>query len=179
MIHQPNHASVTKGVFMRRTALALALALLPVLAQAQLYKWVDENGRTQYSDRPPPAGIKGELVTKGRASSAAQPAAAPGAPAASAANKGGAAAANPAARELEFRKRQISAEEAQKEEEKKAKEQQAKQENCDIARARLKTLEDGGRILKYDKLGERQYLSDEEIEKEKGPARQRVEQTCK
>jgi len=165
---------------MRRTTLALALALLPVLAQAQLYKWVDENGRTQYSDRPPPAGIKGELVTKGRVSpSAAQPAAAPGAPAAAASNKGGAAAANPAGRELEFQKRRISAEEAQKEVEKKAKEQQAKQENCDIARARLKSLEDGGRILKYDKVGERQYLSDEEIEKEKGPARQRVEQTCK
>jgi hypothetical protein len=178
MTCHPNLASVTDGAFTRRMALALVLALLPVLAQAQLYKWVDENGHTQYSDRPPPAGIKGELVTKGRVSSAAQPAAAPAGPAAPGANKAG-AAANPAARELEFRKRQISAEEAQKDEEKKAKEQQAKQENCDIARARLKSLEDGGRILKYDKVGERQFLSDEEIEKEKGPARQRVEQSCK
>jgi hypothetical protein len=165
--------AITEGALMRRTTLALVLALLPILAQAQLYKWVDENGRTQYSDRPPPAGIKAELVTKGKVSPAPQ-AAPVGAPGAA---KGG--AANPAARELEFRKRQISAEEAQKDEEKKAKEQQAKQENCDIARARLKSLEDGGRILKYDKAGERQYLSDEEIEKEKGPARQRVEQSCK
>jgi hypothetical protein len=179
MTRHPNRAPATESLLMRRTAIALALALMPVLAQAQLYKWVDQNGQTQYSDRPPPAGIKGELVTKKRAAPAAQPVPAPGAPAAPAANKGGAAAANPAGRELEFRKRQISAEEAQKEEEKKAKEQQAKQENCDIARARLKSLEEGGRILKYDKVGERQYLSDEEIEKDKVPARQRVEQSCK
>lgn len=170
MLHQSDDAAI-EGVFMRRTMLALALLLLPVLAHAQLYKWVDENGRTQYSDRPPPAGIKAERVNTGKASSAAA------APAAPAAAKG--AAANPANRELEFRKRQISAEEAQKDEEKKAKEDQVKREQCDIARARLKSLEDGGRILKYDKTGERQFLSDEEIEKEKGPARQRVEQTCK
>lgn len=35
-------------------AAALALAVTPLLAGATLYKWVDENGVTHYSDRPEP-----------------------------------------------------------------------------------------------------------------------------
>jgi hypothetical protein len=34
-----------------------ALAALPVAAHAAIYKWVDENGRTVYSNRPP-ANVK-------------------------------------------------------------------------------------------------------------------------
>ena len=37
-------------------ALALALAALPVLAQQ--YRWVDQKGRVQYTDTPPPATAK-------------------------------------------------------------------------------------------------------------------------
>ncbi len=36
------------------------LALLPLFAgtvNGQVYKWVDQNGKTQYSDQPPPPGI--------------------------------------------------------------------------------------------------------------------------
>jgi hypothetical protein len=157
---------------MRRIGLALALVLLPLLAQAQMYKWVDENGHTQYSDRPPPAGVKSEQITKGRA--AAAPGTAPAAPAAT-----GTPAKSNAGSELEFRKRQLSREEAQKDEEKKQKEQQAKQENCDIAQARLKSLEDGGRLIKPSTTGEREYMSNEEIEAEKIPARKKAEDACK
>jgi glutaredoxin len=39
-------------------AIGTALILASSLAQAQ-YKYVDQNGRTVYSDRPPPAGTKG------------------------------------------------------------------------------------------------------------------------
>jgi len=41
-------------------ALALALAAVPAVAQT-MYKWVDADGKTQYSDRPP-KGFKGELT---------------------------------------------------------------------------------------------------------------------
>jgi uncharacterized protein DUF4124 len=150
---------------MHRIALIL-MVLLPAVAHAQLYKWVDENGHTQYSDRPPPAGVKSEMLSKGKQATVPPPVA----------PKPGATAAS---KELDLKKRQLTAEEKQKEEEQKAKEQAAHQENCDIARARLKTLEDGGRILKYDKVGERQYMSDEEIEQQKGPARAKAEEACK
>ena len=39
---------------------ATALGVLPAAAQV-LYKWIDESGKTQYSDRPP-KGFKGEVT---------------------------------------------------------------------------------------------------------------------
>ncbi len=42
------------------TALALALANTSLLAAP--YKWVDKDGKTHYSDKPPPPGVKAEKV---------------------------------------------------------------------------------------------------------------------
>jgi glutaredoxin len=39
--------------------LILASIIAPDAAEAQLYRWVDENGRVRYSDTPPPASAKG------------------------------------------------------------------------------------------------------------------------
>ncbi|MBK9662821.1 MAG: DUF4124 domain-containing protein [Nitrosomonas sp.] len=33
------------------------MLLFSVTAQAQIYKWVDENGKTQYTDQPPPPNV--------------------------------------------------------------------------------------------------------------------------
>ncbi|SFN62622.1 protein of unknown function [Formivibrio citricus] len=51
------------GIFFVTTLLAIA----SLAAEARLYKWVDENGRVQFSDKPPPAGAKGvsELDQRG------------------------------------------------------------------------------------------------------------------
>jgi glutaredoxin len=38
--------------------LALSLLLAAATAQAQQYRWIDKNGRVQYTDAPPPAGAK-------------------------------------------------------------------------------------------------------------------------
>ena len=40
-------------MFVSRVALGLVLAATVTLAGAALYRWVDENGRVQYSDTPP------------------------------------------------------------------------------------------------------------------------------
>ncbi|HEX4333578.1 MAG TPA: DUF4124 domain-containing protein [Usitatibacter sp.] len=37
---------------------ALLVALAAVGAQADVYKWVDEKGQTQYTETPPPAGAQ-------------------------------------------------------------------------------------------------------------------------
>ena len=42
---------------MRKRYLA-ALLLLPVLGQAQMYRWVDDSGKVHYSDRAPASGAK-------------------------------------------------------------------------------------------------------------------------
>jgi hypothetical protein len=45
-------------------ALAIAIGLLFAAAPAgaTMYKWVDKNGRIVYSDQPPPADVKSEIV---------------------------------------------------------------------------------------------------------------------
>ncbi|MEH6625417.1 MAG: DUF4124 domain-containing protein [Motiliproteus sp.] len=40
--------------------LPLAALLLPVVAQADIYRWIDDNGVTNYSDNPP-ANVNAEL----------------------------------------------------------------------------------------------------------------------
>lgn len=41
---------------------ALALLALAAPAAAAMYKWVDANGRVVYSDQPPPANVKSEIL---------------------------------------------------------------------------------------------------------------------
>lgn len=47
--------------------LAVCLACLALEAEARLYRWVDENGKVQFSDNPPPASARGltELDQRG------------------------------------------------------------------------------------------------------------------
>ena len=40
---------------MRKIVITLLLVLCNAVASAQVYKWVDENGNTQYGDQPPHA----------------------------------------------------------------------------------------------------------------------------
>ena len=41
---------------MRNLICILLSFLVSMVAQAQVYKWVDQNGKIQYSDQPPPSG---------------------------------------------------------------------------------------------------------------------------
>lgn len=40
----------------RLLAIAALLSLIPAVAMAEVYKWVDEDGVTHYSQQPPPSG---------------------------------------------------------------------------------------------------------------------------
>lgn len=40
------------------SVLAVAIALVSAAGAQSVYRWVDANGRVQYSDQPPPAGTK-------------------------------------------------------------------------------------------------------------------------
>ena len=40
----------------------ICLAALTPRAMAEMYKWVDENGRVQYTQERPPPGIKGDTI---------------------------------------------------------------------------------------------------------------------
>ena len=135
-------------------------------AAAQQYKWVDQNGKTQYGDVPPP-GVQAQRLKPPPAGTAPAPA-----PAAKKGDK-------PLSPEAAYRKRQ---EDAQKENEKAAQAEQeaaAKRENCIRAQEGLRALESGQRIARTDAKGERYYLEDAQIAQETARARQIVQESCK
>lgn len=41
---------------MQRLTILLLLLVFSVVANGQVYKWIDANGKTQYTDQPPPSG---------------------------------------------------------------------------------------------------------------------------
>lgn len=137
-------------VFAAGTWLAL---ILPV--HSETYRWVDENGRVHYSDRPPPGNVKQQKEIKTRTRAA---------PASSAA-----AAESPKSyveQEAEFRKRQAERTEREAAEQRAQQEAAEKRRNCEQARARLAALQAGARVTRYNDRGEQEFLDDKQIAEE-------------
>ncbi len=145
---------------MKRLALALAAFSVSMLANAQIYQWKDENGKTIISDKPP----VGANATAKKIDSST--------PAAASNQK------TLADRELDLRKRQKEAEDSS---ENAAKEQTASNErakNCESARRYLQTLESGERIAMRDDKGERYFMEDAQREQEIASTRQSIQSNC-
>ncbi|MGE0357476.1 MAG: DUF4124 domain-containing protein [Burkholderiales bacterium] len=142
----------------RILVLACALAA-STAAMAQLYKWVDKDGRVTYSDQPPPAQESKQLNIGGGAPTPARPSA--------------------TERDKELEKSRQDAREKAKLADAAAKKAQLDEENCNRARAYLRTVTDGGRIATYDAKGERVLLDDEQIEQERVKAQKAVDESCK
>jgi hypothetical protein len=145
---------------MNRIIFALLLtAALPALS-AEIRKWVDPDGTVHYSDQPP-AGVQDrKLDIKPRPAS-------PAAPAQSLSDK-----------EIEFRKRRMEAENARLKEEKAAADAQARQQSCERAKGQLSMLQAGGRVVRFNARGEREFLSDEDRGREMAAAQRDVDQWC-
>jgi hypothetical protein len=162
---------------MKRISVAIWLMLcLALPASAQMYKWVDSNGKVQYSDKPPPSNIKSEKL-RNSAPAPAVPAASDGKSGA----KADAAKAGPktaAEQEQAFRKRQTDAAKAQQEAEQKQAAASNKTENCTRAKAALANLQIGGRQMRIDEKGERVFLDDQQIAQETAKARQAADAAC-
>jgi hypothetical protein len=147
------------------TAMMLALAA-PVAAQ-QLYKWVDKEGKTHYSDTPPP-NQDSKAISSGGLSAAAAPTPAAAAPAKTA-----------VARDKELEKGRQDSRESAKKSDDAAKLAAARDEQCQRLRQAFQQLVDGGRIHKYNDKGERVLLDDADIERERVKARADMEDACK
>lgn len=146
---------------MKRLALALAAFSVAILANAQIYQWKDESGKTVISDKPP-VGTASPAKKLDSASPSSSPS-----------NQ-----KSLADRELDLRKRQ---KETQDSSEKAAKEQAASAErtkNCDAARHHLQTLESGERIALRDDKGERYFMEDAQREQEITSTRQLIQTNC-
>lgn len=152
----------------RVLAIAVALAFAP-LAFAQLYKYVDKDGKTVYTDQPPP-----NVQSKALAAPPSPP------PAAAAGSKNGTAGNKTAVQQdKEHQKDREQAREQDKKQQEAAQRAQLAEQRCTQARTAVQQLGEGGRIVKYNEKGERVYLSDEEIASSREKARHEMEEACK
>ena len=136
--------------------------LVSLDASAQLYQWRDSNGRSVYSDSPPPPGTPAGNILKSpkpREAAASAPAEVPKA-AGDAKAPAAPAQKSIADREAEYKKRQAdTAEKAQKDEQAANAEKQ-RAERCTLMRRQLATLESGQRVSRQNDKGERVFLED-------------------
>lgn len=147
----------------RLIALAAALAVVP-LASAQLYKYVDKDGKTVYSDQPPP-NVDSKQLNVHSGTSRDTPA--PAAP------------KTAVERDKELQKVRDEEKEKAKKADELAKQAAQKEAACQQAKSNYQIYADGGRITKYDDKGERVYLGDEEIVAEQARTKREMDEACK
>ncbi|HPU79591.1 DUF4124 domain-containing protein [Accumulibacter sp.] len=147
---------------MKRFVLTAALLCIVAAAQAQIYKWQDQNNRTVISDRPPTGVVRKPLTIEAEAP-----------PAAADAGK------TMADREMDFRKRQKESVERNEKAEKEQRLTAQRQEDCDAARRSLQAMESGERVAMRDARGERYFLDDSQRQQEIARIRQTVQSNCK
>jgi Domain of unknown function (DUF4124) len=151
--------------------LGLALVLLfSGSVNAEVYKWVDKDGKVQYSDQPPLSGEAKKMKKKTKDTGNAAPAAT---------GTGAKSPASVADQEVEFRKRKMEQEEAEK---KKLAEQEIAEKNkgyCNNLRGELQAHKDGVRIVQYNDKGERIALDDNQRARSKAQLEERIAKECK
>ena len=147
---------------MKRWMILAAAAVLALpAAHAQLYKYTDKNGKTVYSDSPPPDADSKQIRVQPSGGPSDVPAAKTSVQRDKDADKG--------------RK------EAAKKSEKDAKdaERQAKiQERCNYLKSDLATYEGGVRLKRTNEKGEQEFMTDEQIEAAKVRTRREMDEAC-
>ena len=140
-----------------RAVACAALLLAGVAAYADVYKWIDAEGRVHFTDRPPPSD--GRLVSIGQtARTVTQSSAeAPEAPTPVAAGPSAAAPPKPEASLIETVFETLA---------------------CQTARERYQQYVSARRLYLSGEQNDRQYLSDAEMEAARIQARHDVEELC-
>ena len=145
------------------TVFPIVALLVALAANAQVYEWKDDKGKTHYSDKPP--------ISRSTAPARKLADPAPGvanAPAQSSA----------AERELDFRKRQKDAQDKAEKDKQQQSAAKEKSDACEAARRQLELLESGERIVQRDANGERVYLDDAQRQQEAEKTRRLMQSAC-
>ena len=140
---------------------ALALLLLVAPAQAALYKWVDASGTVVYSDQPPPAGIKSELVT---------------APVAPPSNPN--ALKEMANKDLEQKKRLAQQAQDEKAADKARADEVKKRDVCQQMRGSLRIYQSGDPVYRINENGQRVNLDDAAKAAERDKLESAIREQC-
>lgn len=161
---------------------AFSLLLLGCLAtmhhaHAVQWKWIDAQGKMQYSDRPPPNDVPDKNILKRPANRAATSSTKPPLAPTSASS---ASTAKPGATEpeLEKKRREAEAAESAKQKTEEEKRAQAKAENCQKARKYERAIEQGYRVSRVNDKGEREFLDEKALAAEKANARRVISSDC-
>lgn len=151
-----------------------ALLLLPVVVQAQAYKWRDEKGSIVYSDKPPPSNISpGNILQAPKLKQSAPDVVGAKGGVAS----GGAKAAAPlslAEREAESKKRGAEAAKKSAEAAKQAEQDNARLEVCRQLRSQLASIDSGQRQRRFNEKGEPYFLDDSQLAADKAKVSQQL-----
>ncbi|MEO8102886.1 MAG: DUF4124 domain-containing protein [Betaproteobacteria bacterium] len=146
--------------------IAIAILLATATVAAQVYKWVDKDGKVQYTDTPPPPGAtktEAKKVETGNAAASTAPAPAQGLD----------------DRAKAYDKRRTDAAESAKKAEEVRKKDETASENCKLAQSALRDLESGRPIRRTNDKGEIAIMSDEEREAEIVKVRATAAASCK
>ena len=171
---------------MRHLILLLALLAFSFTAQGQLYKWVDKDGKTQYTDQPPPPGAaRNEKKLNIQSAPPVQPAAAKTGDKVDDKGKAGGKtgdkdkASGPkttAEKDLDFKKRRAAEAEAEAKQQAEAKQNQ---EKCAQAQTSLKTYQESARLTIPDGKGGTTYADDAARQKGIDEAQKDIASFCK
>jgi len=147
---------------MIRFPLLLLLLLSSSVFATQVYKWVDENGQTQFSQFPP-TNVE---TNANKVDVKAQPASNP-----EAANR---------LKDMRQKLLESSVERNTESEKDKEDAEQAKRmaENCERAKQHVRDLENNGRIYKTLENGERHWYSEQERMEQIQKAKEQVSRFC-
>ena len=145
--------------------IAAAILLATATVAAQVYKWVDKDGKVQYTDTPPPPSVTKSEAKKVDTSPAAVSAAAP--------------AKTLQDRAKDYDKRNAEAAEKNKKAEIDQKNTEASAANCSDAKGALRDLETGRPITRTSETGSREYVDDDARQAEMAKARKAIADFCK
>ena len=167
-------------------ACAFAALLAAAPAHAQVFKCVDANGKTIYSQTPCASGANASVLDGSRPQASprrspygGETPAASAEPAKPAAKDDAKAAKPPPTPEEQFQKRQQERAEEEKRSAEKAVADARRAEDCRRAKEQVAQFDIGGRIARLDDKGERYFLDENQIAAERARAQQLVNDTCR
>lgn len=151
-----------------RVMLMLPL-LTALISEAQVYKWVDKDGKVQYTDSPPPDDAKKSSSRKLEL-----------APEVKQSKVDKELSQSWIAEELEYKKRHLAEADKQSKEEYKAKAiAQRNLVNCKRARSQRQFLQTPGTLSYYDDNGERVYVDENQRNAVMARLEQFISSECK
>ncbi len=160
---------------MLRIIIIVLLFGFSIVPNGEVYKWVDSNGKTQYTDQPPPSGA---AITEKRLKIKLPPIQSTGNDENDKPNTGGVKNNKPkslAERELDFKKRRVAEEQERKKQQAKLKESK---EKCFQAKSKLKLYQEAPKLTVSDGKGGVMRADDAARQKGINEAQKEIESFC-